>query len=197
MSMNYPLELRFKLLAIASQISVRDGAGHLLCYVKQKAFKLKEAVRIYGDEAQTRLLYTISADRVIDFSAEYHVADAAGQPLGSVKRRGMRSLWRAHYDVVRAGQPVFSIQEANPWVKLFDGLVGQLPIIGMFTGYLLHPAYDITESATGRVALRAVKRPALFEGVYRVDTKGALSEDDERLAVLALVMMLLLERRRG
>jgi len=195
--MNYPLELRFKLLAIASQIWVRDGSGHLLCYVKQKAFKLKEAVRIYGDEAQSRLLYTISADRVIDFSAEYHVANAAGQALGSVKRRGMRSLWRAQYDVFRGGKPVFSIQEENPWVKLLDGLVGQLPIIGMFTGYVLHPAYGVTESATGQVALRVMKRPALFEGLYRVEPKRTLAEDDERLALLALMMMLLLERQRG
>jgi hypothetical protein len=195
--MIYPLELRFKLLAIASQISVRDGAGHLLCYVKQKAFKLKEAVKVYGDEAQTQLLYTITADRVIDFSAAYRVADATGRPLGVVKRRGMRSLWRAQYEVSRDGRTVFSIQEENPWVKLFDGLVGQLPIIGILTGYLLHPAYGVTESTTGKVAARVIKRPALFEGLYRVEQSSGLSEDDERLALLAVLMMLLLERRRG
>ena len=195
--MIYPLDLRFKLLAIASQISVRDGGSHLLCYVKQKAFKLKEAVKVYGDEAQTRLLYTIAADRVIDFSAAYQVADAAGRPLGVLKRRGMRSLWRAQYEVSRDGRTVFSIREENPWVKLFDGLVGQLPIIGMFTGYVLHPAYGVTESATGKVALRVVKRPAMFEGHYRVEQSSGLSEDDERLGLLALLMMLLLERQRG
>jgi hypothetical protein len=92
---------------------------------------------------------------------------------------------------------VFSIREENPWVKLFDGLVGQLPIIGMFTGYLLHPAYGVIETATGKVALRAIKRPALFEGLYRVEQSSGLSEDDERLALLALLMMLLLERQRG
>ena len=61
--MNFPLELRFKILAIASQIAVRDASGNLLCYVKQKAFKLKEAVTVFGDEEQTRPLYTIKADR--------------------------------------------------------------------------------------------------------------------------------------
>jgi hypothetical protein len=194
--MNYPLELRFKLLAIASQIWVRDGAGHLLCYVRQKAFKLKEAVKVYADEAQTNLLYTIGADRIIDFSAEYHIRDATGQPLGMVKRRGMRSLWRAQYEVSRDGVIVFTIQEENPWVKLVDGLIGEIPIIGMFTGYLLHPAYAVTGSSGSR-ALRVVKRPAFLEGLYKVDPLGALSEDDERLALLAILMMLLLERSRG
>src|SRR3954468_1128541 len=71
--MNFPLELRFKLLAISSQISVRDASGHLLCHVKQKAFKLKEEVTVFGDEAQTRPLYRINADRVIDISAQYQI----------------------------------------------------------------------------------------------------------------------------
>ena len=194
--MNYPLEIRFKLLAIASQIWVRDGGGHLLCYVKQKAFKLKEAVKVFGDEAQTDLLYTIGADRIIDFAAEYHIRDAAGQPIGTVKRRGMRSLWRAHYEVSRGGMVVFNIQEENPWVKLVDGLIGEIPIIGMFTGYLLHPAYVVTGSSSTR-AMRVVKRPAFLEGLYKVDPLGALNEDDERLALLAVLMMLLLERSRG
>jgi len=194
--MNYPLELRFKLLAIASQIWVRDGTGHLLCYVKQKAFKLKEAVKVYADEGQTTLLYTIGADRIIDFSAEYHIRDTARQTLGMVKRRGMRSLWRAQYEVSRGGMVVFTIQEENPWVKLVDGLIGEIPIIGMFTGYLLHPAYAVT-GLSGARALRVVKRPAFLEGLYKVDPLGALDEDDERLALLALLMMLLLERSRG
>ena len=103
------------------------------CYVKQKAFKLKEAVKVYADEGQTNLLYTIGADRMIDFSAEYHIRDAAGQTLGMVKRRGMRSLWRAQYEVSRSGTVVFTIQEENPWVKLVNGLIGEIPIIGMFT----------------------------------------------------------------
>jgi hypothetical protein len=194
--MNYPLELRFKLLAIASQIWVRDGAGHLLCYVRQKAFKLKEAVKVFADEGQTNLLYTIGADRIIDFSAEYHIRDAAGQPLGTVKRRGMRSLWRAQYEVSRGGAVAFTIQEENPRVKLIDGLIGEIPIVGMFTGYLLHPAY-VVAGPSGSRALRVVKRPAFFEGRYTVDPLGALGEEDERLALLAILMMLLLERSRG
>lgn len=195
--MNFPLELRFKLLAIASQISVRDATGSLICYVKQRAFKLKEAVTVYADEAQTRPLYTIGADRILDISAEYHVADKSGQRLGTIKRHGMRSLWRAHYDVLRGGQPVFSIEEENPWVKLVDGLLGEIPLVGILTGYFLHPAYRLTATATATAALRVVKQPALFEGVYRIERLAPLDEGDELLAVLAVLMMVLLERQRG
>ncbi len=69
--MNYPIELSFKLLALASQIYIRDGGGNLIGYCKQKMFKLKEDINIFADEGQTHLLYNIKADRVIDFSAKY------------------------------------------------------------------------------------------------------------------------------
>jgi len=196
--LNFPLDLRFKLIAIASQISVRDARGQIICYAKQKAFKLKEAVTVFGDEAQTRPLYRIAADRVIDISAQYRVEDAAtGATLGVIQRRGMRSFWRAHYEVMREGRLLFTIQEENPWTKLFDSMVGELPVVGMFTGYLLHPAYRVSRAGSEEPMLRAVKQPAFFEGRYRVESPGALPDDEERLALLSILMMLLLERQRG
>jgi hypothetical protein len=59
--MNYPLDLSFKLLALASQIYIRDANGNLFGYVKQKLFKLKEDINIFADESQTRQLYNIKA----------------------------------------------------------------------------------------------------------------------------------------
>ena len=194
----FPLDLRFKLIAIASQISVHDASGRLICYVKQKAFKLREAVTVYGDEAQTRPLYRIEADRVLDISAQYHVEDVAtGATLGVVQRRGMRSFWRAHYEVHRDGRPLFLVQEENPWTKVIDGFIGEIPIVGLFTGYMLHPAYAVTRADTGTKVLRVVKQPALFEGRYRVEQTATLDDADEELAVLSILMLLLLERARG
>jgi hypothetical protein len=194
---NFPLDLRFKIVAIAPQISVTDATGQLICYVKQKAFKLKEAVTVFSDAAQTRPLYRIAADRVLDISAQYHIEDTTGAPLGTVQRRGMRSIWRAHYEIHRNGAPAFVMQEENPWVKLIDGVVGEIPLVGLLTGYILHPAYRATRAGTGDVVLRVVKKPALFEGRYTVDRVGTLSDDEERLVVLGTVMLLLLERSRG
>src|SRR5687768_16759539 len=155
--MNFPLDLRFKLLAIASQIYVRDAGGRLVMYVRQKAFKLKEAITVYADEEQTRALYRIDADRVIDIAAQYRIEDTTGRALGSVKRRGLKSLWRAQYEVSRGATAAFVIQEENPWVKVLDGLIGEIPIVVMLTGYMLHPAYKVTRTADGGTVLRVVK----------------------------------------
>jgi hypothetical protein len=73
--MQFPLTLEFKKVALSPQISVLDASGNLIFYVKQKLFKLKEAITIFADREQTQPLYSINADRVIDFSARYRFKD--------------------------------------------------------------------------------------------------------------------------
>ncbi len=195
--MEYPLQLSFKLLALARQISVRDARGELVFYVKQKALKLKESVTVFGDEGQTLPLYTMKADRVLDFSARYNFADTAGNLLGSVRRRGMRSIWKAHYEVCDASDNLdLSIGEENAWTKVFDALLGEVPIVGMFTGYLFHPAY-LVKRPDGTTVMRLVKQPAFFEGKFTITKHAELDQRDETRALLALLMTVLLERGRG
>jgi len=197
--MNFPLDLRFKTLAIAPQIFVTDASGQPLLYVRQKAFKLKESITVFADEGQTRALYRINADRVIDFGARYIIEDAAsGATLGAVRRRGLRSIWRAHYEVERGGAPLLEAREENPWVKVADGLLGEVPILGLVSGYLFHPAYRLARAGSGEAFLRMKKQAAFLEGRYTIERTGPpAGDDDERLAVLGLLMLVLLERSRG
>ena len=194
--MNYPLHLSFKILALARQLSVTDAGGNLVYYVKQKAFKLKEAVTVFADAEQTQTLYSINANKMLDFSARYTFTDPQGRVLGSVKRQGMKSLWKAHYDVLDGETPVMTIKEENPWTKVLDSLVGEIPILGMFTGYLFHPAYLITRQ-NGAVVMRLEKQPAFFEGKFVLQKQGEMERVEEERALLSLLMMILLERHRG
>lgn len=195
--MNYPLKLSFKLLAIASQIYIRDSQGNLLGYVKQKLLKLKEDINVFADEQQTRLLYNIKADRVLDFSANYRFTAAHGRHLGSIKRKGMRSIFKANYEVFdAAGGQVMKIHEENGWIKVVDSLAGEIPIIGMFTGYFFNPSYLIERSDGGAVA-RLRKQPAFFEGGFELEKLGELSEEEETRVLLSVLTMTLLERSRG
>ncbi len=195
--MNYPIELSFKILAIASQIYIRDGSGSLIGYVKQKLFKLKENISIFADEGQRDLMYNIKADRIIDFSARYTFFDSMGKTLGSIRRKGMRSLWRANYELHDANSAlVMKINEENGWVKVIDSLVGELPIVGMFTGYFLHPSYIVTRF-DGTPVARLQKQPAFFEGRFQIDSLASMEAEEEVLALLGLLTMTLLERSRG
>lgn len=195
--MNYPIDLSFKLLALASQIYIRDASGSLIGYVKQKMFKLKEDINIFADESQTQLMYNIKADRVIDFSARYNFADAQGNALGSIKRRGMRSIWKANYEIYDANDvQVMKISEENGWIKVADSLIGELPIIGMFTGYLFNPSYMIARMDESPVA-RIKKQPAMFQGHFQLEALTQVAGDEEKRVLLGALTMMLLERMRG
>ncbi|HSK73764.1 MAG TPA: hypothetical protein VK892_18850 [Pyrinomonadaceae bacterium] len=195
--MNYPIDLSFKLIALASQIYIRDADGNLLGYVKQKLLKLKEDINVFADESQSRHLYNIKADRVLDFSARYNFTGPNGRFLGAVKRRGMRSLWRSSYEIFDSGSnQVMQISEEKAWVKLIDGLVGEIPILGMFTGYMFHPAYIVSRT-DGTPVMRVQKQPAFFESKFRMTREGQLSPEEEKLGLLSVLTMTLLERSRG
>jgi uncharacterized protein YxjI len=200
--MKYPLTMNFKILAVAPQIFVRDADGQELMYVKQKLFKLKEAINIFSDQSQTNQLYTINADRILDFSARYNFTDSQGMSLGAVKRRGMRSIWKASYDVMEGDSIIFHIQEENAFVKLMDGCFGEIPILGMFSGYVFNPAYLVTRpSSTGQpgpTVMRLAKELAFLEGRFTIEKiDPTLSEKEEEQILLGLMMMTLLERARG
>lgn len=195
--MNYPIEFSFKLLAIASQIYIRDSTGDLVGYVKQKLFKLKEDINVFADEQQTQHLFNIKADRVLDFSAKYNFSDAHGRSIGSIKRRGMRSIFRASYEVYDdQDTQVMKISEENGWIKVIDSVVGEVPIVGMFTGFFFNPSYLISRTTGAQVA-RLKKQPAFFEGKFQMTKLGEVGPDEETLVLLSLLTMTLLERVRG
>ena len=192
----YPLTISFKIVAFAPQFSITDANGKLIGYVKQKLFKLKESVTVFADEAQKQPLYTINADRIIDFSARYSFTTSQGAALGSTKRHGMKSIWKTHYDILDGDTVAMSINEENPWIKVFDAIFSDIPVIGVFSGYVFHPVYLVSRQ-DGAVVMRLEKQPAFFEGKFLVEKKAQLSEVEEQRALLSLMMMLLLERTRG
>jgi uncharacterized protein YxjI len=194
--MQFPLTLTFKKLALSPQISVTDANGELLFYVKQKLFKLKEAVTVFGDREQTKPLYTIQADRVIDFSAHYYFRDQNGTDLGSVKRQGRKSLWKAHYDIYAGDQIVGNIQEENAWIKVADALFNEIPVVGIFTGYLFNPTYLVSRP-DGTVVVKVKKQPAFLESSFTIEEAVDIDEAAEIRTILSIVMMTLLERMRG
>ena len=192
--MQFPLSLTFKVAAFAPQISVRDVSEQELCYVRQKLFKFKENISVFRDESKSQLISEIQADRIIDFSASYSFIDTEGNVYGSVKRRGFRSIWRTRYEIYEGTQS-YSIQEGNPWVKVIDSIVGELPIIGAFTGYFLNPHYDVLDTS-GKTCYTLRKQPSFFGRKFTLE-KHSQSTDDDLLIVMSIIMMTLLERRRG
>ena len=195
--MQYPLNLSFKIFTLTPQIHIKDATGVLILYVRKKLLKLKEEVTVYAAPNQNNHLYKINADRVIDWSARYRFSDMNGIELGSVKRYGIRSLWKAHYDIYEGQDTKMTIREANPFAKVANGIINRIPILNFFTGYLFHPTYNVISNQDGRIVMRLKKRPSFFESKFIIEKDAILEQREEEVVLLSLLMMILLERKRG
>lgn len=194
--MDYPLDLRFRLISLGPQINVLDASGRSVAYVKQKAFRLKEDVEVHTDESRQTPLWRMKADRIIDWSAAYRITDATGALLGTLRRKGGRSLWRATYVITDPNeQAIGGIHEKDPWTKVLDGLLSIVPILGDFSGYFLNPSYLVSRG--DEVVLEVRKRPAFFEGRFTIERVGAVDPRSEPLFLASVLMMVLLERGRS
>lgn len=195
--MAYPLAINFKLISWTQDIRMTDVTGQSVGFVHQKALKLREQIEVFSDESRTRLMYTIQADNILDFSGRYRFRGAMGTDFGCVRRHGLVSMWKAHYTIEDpSGRELFTIRESNPWTKVFDSLLSEVPVLGMFSGYLFHPAYDVVD-AMGNHVMQLAKQPSFFERSYSIASLGTVSPEDEVRVLLGLMMMILLERSRG
>ncbi|WP_116108468.1 hypothetical protein [Lewinella sp. IMCC34191] len=195
--LRYPLTFTFKVTTLANDFTATDSSGRVVAYVRQKMLRLKENIDIYADEQRSRVIYNIQADRWLDWSAAYAFYDEQGKEFGKVARKGWRSLWKAEYEIIDGhDQGQFKIQEENGWVKVLDGLVGEIPVLGYFTGYFLNPSYLVTDRR-GREMARLTKEASFLGRKFTVEKLGPFEGADDDRIMLGLMMMILLERRRG
>lgn len=193
----YPITFRFKIGTLANDFVATDANGQTVAYVRQKMFKLKEAIMVYTNESKSTLMNKIDADRIIDFNASYSMTDADGKLIGRMGRKGMKSLWKASYNIFRDdNEPVYSIQEENPWAKVGDALLNEIPVVSIFTGYLCNPKYAVSDKE-GRKVARLSKSPSFFGRAFKLDKLEDFQAGDDERIILSLMMMILLERRRG
>jgi hypothetical protein len=199
MPVQYPLSLSFKIIAFGPQVFVRDASQRELLFVHQKALKLKEDINVFSDSRRTQQLYNIKADRILDFSATYRMTDSMGNPAGAIKREGMRSLWKASYNIMdAAGNIVAHIKEDNPWIKVADAVLSEIPLVGIAAAYLFHPSYTLYRTGAEMPIMRLTKQAAFFEGKFEVAKLAEpMDQAEETRMLLSLLMMVLLERQRG
>ena len=178
----------FKLLGGA--FHVFDPAGNAVLYSKQKAFKLKEDIRIYTGEDMGTEVLTIRTDQIIDLGATYHVHDSqqGGVRVGSLKRKGLKSMLRDEWVILdSSGQEVGTIQEDSVALALLRRLM---------VGWLLPQKYygsigNIPVSLFTRNFNPFVSKISLD---FSMDTQGQL---DRRLGIAAVIMLLAIEGKQS
>ena len=196
-NIQFPVSLKFHIGTLSNDFTATNADGRVLAFVKQKLFKFKEDISIYSDTSKSELTYKIKADRWIDFNAAYSITKVDGSELGKIARKGWRSLWKAKYLIIdQNGKEQYSIEEENEWIKVWDNLLGEIPILGLLTGYFFNPSYAVSDN-DGIKVTRLKKTRSMIGRRFQIDKLADIDHDDQERIIPSLMMMILLERHRG
>lgn len=171
---------------------VFDQQGAVVAYSEQKAFKLKEDIRVFADESKTRELLVIQARQIMDFSAAYDVTDATtGEKVGALRRCGGKSILRDEWKVLNPSDAEVA--------TIIEDSMGYALVRRLVTG-LLPQKYDVffPDAITGQKIANMDQQFNPF--VYKLDVD--LSTDpakhfDHRLAISAAILLAAIEGRQS
>jgi hypothetical protein len=165
---------------------VYSPTGQLRFYVKKKAFRLKEEINVFSDEAQSTVALVIRARSVFDFGATYDVTSSgSGEVIGSCRRQGLKSIVRDEWTLLGTDDAVIGkIQE--------DSM-----ILAMLRRFILHSllpqSFSVFEGSEQKGTIAQRFNP--FQLAYDVDCSRATGLDD-RLLVAAVVLLMSIDGRQ-
>jgi uncharacterized protein YxjI len=181
--------LRRQVLALTGKFRIYSPQGTLVVYSEQRMFRLKEDIRLYGDEAKSSELLRIQARQIIDFSAAYDVVDSAsGLSVGTLRRRGFHSLVQDSWEVLDpAGQTIASLGEDDLTLALLRRLL---------LGSLLPQRYGLRLG--DRTVAEFRQRFHLFRYDLELDFRADPSRQfDRRMGIAAAVLLATIEGKQN
>jgi len=180
--------LKRQVFALTGKLRFYNPQGQVVIYVEQKMFRLREDIRIYGDESKSQEILLIQARSIIDFNTAYDVVDtASGQKVGTLRRRGWRSMTRDEWEVLDGNdQVVGMLFEDSVWMALLRRLL---------LGSLLPQNYDMTIGETRVADLRQKFTFFGYEMIidFSMDPNRLL---DRRLGIAAATLMAIIEGKQ-
>ncbi|MEE9311036.1 MAG: hypothetical protein V3V10_01365 [Planctomycetota bacterium] len=183
------LMLRKKVFSFLGQkFHIYGPNDQVLFFVKQKAFKLKEDIRVFTGEDMLFELLCIKARGVIDIGMTYDVLDSTtGENLGSLRRKGLKSILRDEWHILDAhGQQIGTIIEDSMGMALVRRLLSNL-VPQTFN-------VDIQGQKVMEIHQRFNPFVAKIDLNFSFDKQSWL---DRRIGVAAAVLMSAIEGRQG
>lgn len=181
--------LRRQAIALTGKFRFYDPVGRVIMFSEQKMFKLREDIRVYSDEAKSREVLSIKARQILDFSAAYDVVDTEmNQKVGTLRRRGLRSLLRDEWDVLDANDQVIG--------KLFEDSVPLALLRRFLLGSWLPQNYDITLGETRVADVKQRFNPFRYE--LDIDfSMDTINRFDRRLGIAAGILLAAVEGKQS
>ncbi len=180
--------LKRQVFALTGKLRFFDPQGNLVLFVEQKMFRLREDIRVYGDESKSQELLLIKARSIVDWAAAYDVIDpTSGQKIGVLRRKGWRSMLRDEWEVLDVND--------QPIGKVFEDSAGRAMLRRLVLGSLLPQDYDMT---LGERRVADLRQKFTFFGYqmmldFSMDASGSL---DRRLAIAAATLLAIIEGKQ-
>jgi uncharacterized protein YxjI len=165
---------------------VYDPQGQLLLYSQQKAFKLREDMRVYSDEMMSQELLAIKTPQILDLGATYHVQDSTtGELVGSVRRKFLKSILCDEWEIYSPdGAKVGTLTEKSLLAAMAT----------RFLSNLIPQTYCIND-ASGLEAAHIKQHFNPFILKYTMDVSPQPGVD-RRLIVACGILLAAIERRQ-
>ncbi len=180
--------IKQKVLAIGRKYFIEDLAGNQIGFCHQKAFKLKEDIRIYTDENMNTELLVMRQEQILDWSGTFAITDpTTGQKIGSVGRKALKSILRDTWKIFDANNTeIATVEEGG----------GALAILRRFVSFLkfVPKTYDFT---SGEVQIAEAKQKFQIIGDTWFLKVIDSSTVDKRLIISAALMMDIIEQQSG
>lgn len=174
---------------LGASFHVYDASGSLVAFCRQKAFRLKEDLRLYTDEARSEELLTMRARSVIDFGATYDVCLASGERIGSLRRKGLTSFVRDAWMIFGPdGEEAGRLQEDSGGLALARRMI---PGVAAFSPQRFH---ILTVGGTHLATLRTHFNPFVYR--LGVAIHGEDEAIDELLILAAACLIAAIEGRQ-
>ena len=171
---------------MGDEFEILDPNGELKFFVKQKAFKLKEAITV-SDHTKSNPVLFIKARSWMDFSGTYDVTDPSGQKFGALKRDGVSSMFRDKWIIFDAqDNAVGTVEE--------DSMLAAM--IRRFLTNIIPQRYDITIDGQLIAEFDQHFNPfiAKFDLDFTKNASGALSPE---MGIAIAVLLLAIEGRQN
>lgn len=173
---------------VGGAFRVYDSKQRLLLFSEQKAFKLREDIRVFSDESKTIEVLSIKTQQIIDMSPTFHVMDTqTGEGVGLLKRKGWKSILKDEWEVMdRGGNVIGRVDEDS----------ALLATLRRFLTNLIPQRYHITIRGAVVGSFQQNFNPFTYRAIMDLssDRKKLL---DRRLAVAIGILLMAIEGREG
>lgn len=159
--------------------------GAPVAFVRQKRLALKEDIRFFADENETRELFRIKARSVMELGARYDVTAPDGERIGVLGKVFGASLLRSTWSIMDADERELAVaKERSQLWAIVRRVIDAVPY-GDFVPIVFHFTID-----RGDTHLGDFTRKLGVRDTYDLDLTGDADRTIDRRLALALAIAL-------